>query len=163
MPLETKEATLIYLRKDGMVLLLHRNKRQDDFLFGKYTPPGGKLEEGETHERCAHRELLEEPGLTAELRYRGKVLFDNHKRTFNGKPAKHNYLVHIYESDNFKGELRKEIPEGTLEWIAESGIDKIPMEEWDKTIFNMLEDDGQISLRVIYDGAFFERSEPLNP
>jgi 8-oxo-dGTP pyrophosphatase MutT (NUDIX family) len=47
--------------RDGRVLLVHRPK-YDDWSF-----PKGKLEEGETWQECAARELEEETGLVADV------------------------------------------------------------------------------------------------
>jgi 8-oxo-dGTP diphosphatase len=59
--------TLVYAVHDGRVLLLLRRKQPN---LGLWSPPGGKLEPGETPLDCAVRELHEETGLdatTAEL------------------------------------------------------------------------------------------------
>ena len=47
--------------RDGKVLLVHRPK-YDDWSF-----PKGKLDDGETHEEAALREVEEETGLRCEL------------------------------------------------------------------------------------------------
>jgi 8-oxo-dGTP diphosphatase len=47
--------------RDGEVLLVHR-PRYDDWTF-----PKGKLDEGETDEECALREVREETGLSCEI------------------------------------------------------------------------------------------------
>jgi len=48
-------------RGEMRVLLVHRPHRED------WTFPKGKLEAGESHERCALREVEEETGLRCEL------------------------------------------------------------------------------------------------
>jgi len=50
--------------RDGAVLLARRGKTLG---HGLWSLPGGKLEAGETELAAAHRELLEETGITAEL------------------------------------------------------------------------------------------------
>jgi 8-oxo-dGTP diphosphatase len=48
-------------RGEMRVLLVHRSHRED------WTFPKGKLESGESHERCALREVEEETGLRCKL------------------------------------------------------------------------------------------------
>ncbi len=50
--------------RDGAVLLARRGKVLG---HGLWSLPGGKLEKGETAQAAAHRELLEETGITADL------------------------------------------------------------------------------------------------
>ncbi len=50
--------------REREVLLI---KRGNDLGKGFWSLPGGKLEAGETLQACAHRELYEETGVTAEL------------------------------------------------------------------------------------------------
>ncbi|MFE5915569.1 NUDIX hydrolase [Streptomyces sp. NPDC056468] len=59
------DASVIVARDDhGQVAILTADFPQHggDYLF----VPGGKAEPGETPEECAHRELLEEAGITAK-------------------------------------------------------------------------------------------------
>ena len=65
--------TLLFVVDKHRVLLIHKKTGHG---AGKINGPGGKLEEGETLEACAKRELLEETGLLvkkascrAELRF----------------------------------------------------------------------------------------------
>ena len=53
--------TLVYAIHDGAVLLLHRRKEPN---LGLWSPPGGKVEPGETPLDNALRELKEETGAT---------------------------------------------------------------------------------------------------
>ena len=58
-----KLATLCYVRRQGQTLMMLRNKKKQDIHEGKWNGLGGKLEQGETPEECAKREVLEESGL----------------------------------------------------------------------------------------------------
>ena len=51
----------VYAERDGQILLL---KRAGGELSGAWYLPGGAVDEGETPEEAARRELLEEAGLT---------------------------------------------------------------------------------------------------
>ena len=55
-------ATLCYVVKDNNVLLVHRNKKENDAHEGKYNGLGGKSELGEDPITCVIREMKEETG-----------------------------------------------------------------------------------------------------
>ena len=55
--------TLCYVREKGKTLMIHRNKKDNDVHEGKWNGLGGKLEQGESPEECAVREVYEESGL----------------------------------------------------------------------------------------------------
>jgi len=52
------------LVEDGKVLLVKRGREP---FRGEWALPGGRIEEGETAEQCAMREMKEETGLDVEL------------------------------------------------------------------------------------------------
>jgi 8-oxo-dGTP diphosphatase len=115
-------AALVYLRKDGKTLMLHRNKRSDDYHLGKYNGIGGKIEPGESPEECAIREIKEETGLSAKsVHYRGHIAFP----VFDGTQ---DWLCFIYECTAFDGTL-VEGSEGTLHWIEDERLLELPL--WD--------------------------------
>ncbi len=59
-------AIIVLTGRDGRILMQHRS--HDAYPEpGRWTPPGGRLEPGEDAVTAAHRELLEETGLTAFL------------------------------------------------------------------------------------------------
>ena len=58
-----KLATLCYVMKDNNTLMIYRNKKENDYHMGKWNGLGGKMENGETPEECAVREVWEEAGL----------------------------------------------------------------------------------------------------
>jgi 8-oxo-dGTP diphosphatase len=58
--MRTKVGVGIILIKDGKILM---GKRQSSPGAGRWAPPGGHLEFGETIETCARRELAEETGV----------------------------------------------------------------------------------------------------
>jgi 8-oxo-dGTP pyrophosphatase MutT (NUDIX family) len=63
----TEEVAIIVLTdRAGQVLMQHRGHDAHPEP-GRWTPPGGRLEPGEDAVTAAHRELLEETGLTAVL------------------------------------------------------------------------------------------------
>ena len=57
-----KVAGVVLLRKDGAMLMQHRDQKPGLPYAGKWSIPSGRQEPGETPEECARRELLEETG-----------------------------------------------------------------------------------------------------
>ncbi|MBI2579826.1 MAG: 8-oxo-dGTP diphosphatase [Candidatus Aenigmarchaeota archaeon] len=114
------ETTLCYVIKDGKILLIHKKR---GFGAGKVNAPGGRIEEGESPEQCAVRELREEIGVTpAGIRKVGI------NRFFNGKER---LMVHIFTASGFDGEL-KETDEAEPFWES---IDSIPFDRmWDDDV-----------------------------
>ena len=55
-----KYSSCVYLVKDEQWLFLKRNKKKNDVNHNKFIGVGGKLEENETMEQCARREVFEE-------------------------------------------------------------------------------------------------------
>jgi len=150
-----KHGTLCYIRRDGKTLMVHRNKREDDFHFGKYVAIGGKNEEGEDDETCARREVFEEAGLTInKLTKRATIIFRNGRRKFNGRITEKDYSVVVYFAEEFEGEPKKECEEGTLEWIADSELLKLPMHEGDKLFTPWLygKDNGYFEAELFHEG-----------
>lgn len=89
---------------------------------------GGKIEEGETPLACAIREVSEESGLkVSNLVYHGKEVAHLPDKEF---------LIHIYSTTIFEGELLKDSPEGELHWFP---INEIPFEQmWPDDTFWLL-------------------------
>lgn len=58
----TERATLLFVVRDGKVLLIHKKR---GLGAGKINGPGGRIEEGETPEQCAIREVQEELHIAA--------------------------------------------------------------------------------------------------
>ena len=52
-----RNTTLCYLERDGAYLMLHRTKKEHDMNEGKWIGVGGGLEEGESPEDGALREV----------------------------------------------------------------------------------------------------------
>lgn len=71
-----KYSSCVYLVKDEQWLFLKRNKKKNDVNHNKYIGVGGKLEENETMEQCARREVFEETGLQVHaLEHYGTIRF----------------------------------------------------------------------------------------
>ena len=75
--------TAAILEKDGKILIAKR-KTGDELFAGLWEFPGGKVEEGETPEKCMARELKEELDIEVEI---GELITSN----------KHKYPQGIFE------------------------------------------------------------------
>ncbi|MEK6927615.1 MAG: NUDIX domain-containing protein [Nanoarchaeota archaeon] len=147
--LTTQLAVLTFLSVNGKTLILRRDHDPEDFMYGMHVAPGGKIESGETPEHAARREYFEETDLTlGNICYRGFVLFDNKERQFRGKPAKSNYLVHIFTSTLYSGELKKK-DAGTPFWVLNSQLKQLKMEIGDYQLIDILESSVTLKHRVI--------------
>jgi 8-oxo-dGTP diphosphatase len=62
-------ASIIVENKEGQILLLLRDNKSTIVYPNHWTLVGGKVEEGETPEMGAYRELTEETGLLADLSF----------------------------------------------------------------------------------------------
>ncbi|MEJ5272516.1 MAG: 8-oxo-dGTP diphosphatase [Spirochaetota bacterium] len=141
-----KLATLCYLKKNGKTLMLFRNKKKDDMNGGKWIGLGGKIEEGETPEECAIREIKEESGYIAKnLILKGILTFP----AFDGNNC---WYVFLYLVTEFEGDMI-DSSEGTLKWINDEDLMNLPMWEGDKIFLKWLNEKG------IYSGKFIYKDE----
>jgi ADP-ribose pyrophosphatase YjhB (NUDIX family) len=143
-----KYGTMIYLISNQGVLMLRKVKREEDPNSGYCTLPGGKLENCEKglkntegRVKSAIRETKDETGITLiNPILRGTILFDNKDRTFDNWPNPDNFLVYIYLSRMYKGEL-KESKEGIPFWASSwEEIDSLPKNSGDKKMYEWLRD-----------------------
>lgn len=120
-----KLAVLCYIISNGKVLMLYRNKKEQDYHEGKWNGLGGKFEKGESPEACLKREILEESGLTLlSYDYKGMITFPN----FDGKD---DWYIFLYTSSEFTGTLI-DSPEGHLEWIPLENLKELNLWEGDR-------------------------------
>ena len=138
--------TLCHIEKDGMYLMLHRIKKNNDLNKDKWVGIGGKFEENESPERCNAREVLEETGLILkDAKYRGIVTFIS--------DIWENEIMHIFTAREFYGNI-KECDEGELAWVKKCDIYNLPIWEGDKIFLKLIEDENYpfFSLKLEYKG-----------
>ena len=115
--------TLVIIHDRPRLLL---GKKKKGFGIGRWNGFGGKVEEGETIEEAAMRELAEEVGIEAgELEKIGVNQFEwqNNENLFE---------VHIFKSKNFKG-VPRESDEMSPRWFF---ADEIPFAEmWSDDLY----------------------------
>ncbi len=138
------ETTLCYIMKGNEVLLLHRIRKKDDLNKGKWIGVGGKLEAGETPERCLLREVKEETGLEL-TRYKYRGIVDFHSMEWEER-------MHLFTADGFEGVMHG-CDEGELAWVNTEELSKLPMWSGDRIFLRLLED-GEPFFRLLlsYEG-----------
>ena len=139
-----KETTLCYLERDGQYLMLHRNKKKNDFNEGKWIGVGGKFEEGESADQCAVREVMEETGYLMNS-YRKRAVIDFISDTFPDE------VMHLYTCDDFAKVCEPVSDEGELHWVPKDQICSLPLWEGDVIFLRfLLEDRDFFRLRLEY-------------
>lgn len=113
-----KTLTLLFLRKDGQVLLAMKKR---GFGEGRWNGVGGKLEEGESIEVAMVRETQEEIGVTPTVYEKvADIRFDEF---FKGVATLMH--VHVFTASEWKGEP-SESDEMKPQWFA---IDSVPYDD----------------------------------
>lgn len=145
-------ATLCYVKKDGHTLMIHRNKRPNDIHEGKWNGLGGKFEAGESPEDCVIREVREESGLTIRApKMHGLLTFTN----FKGN----DWYVFVFTAENFEGELLRDVPEGSLEWVRDDELLHLPLWDSDPVFLPWLAQGRFFSGKFQYNGDVFVEHE----
>jgi 8-oxo-dGTP diphosphatase len=140
-----KYGTMSYITSDKGILMINKNKRENDPNSGFYTLPGGKLEpyekglnNPEGKSKSAIRETKDEAGITLiNPLIRGAILFDNKDRTFPNWPNPDNFLVYMFSATEYEGEL-KESNEGVPCWVLPEKLLFLPMNPGDKLMYEWL-------------------------
>lgn len=140
-----QNTTLCYLERGGKVLMLHRVKKENDLNEGKWIGVGGHIEENESPEEGAVREIREETGLTpVNLRCRAVITFVSDK--WEGE------YMHLFTAEAPEGELC-DCDEGVLKWVEKEHIFDLPMWEGDRIFLRLLAGDAPFfSLKLRYTG-----------
>lgn len=111
---------LVFVMRGEEILLLKIAPRNGKVTrwTGRYNGLGGHIERGEDSLTAAHRELLEEAGVTANLRLCGVLMVDT------GEDV--GIELHVFGGEYLSGELRS-THEGKPEWIPLQKLSDTPL------------------------------------
>ncbi len=137
--------TLCYIEKNGMYLMMHRVKKENDINKDKWVGVGGHFEEGESPEECLLREVYEETSLMlTSYCFRGHITFVSDEWGTE--------YMYLFTADEYTGEI-SECSEGELCWVDKADIYELPIWEGDKIFFGLLESQKDFfSLKLVYEG-----------
>lgn len=111
MECELTNMIMIENPEDDTVLVQNRVKYWTGITF-----PGGHIEKGESFTESAVREVKEETGLDIESPTLCGIVHWCHK------DSNERYIVALYKTDKFSGELINETEEGKVFWVKKSEI-----------------------------------------
>lgn len=101
-----RKAVRCYLIKDGKVVVT--KYKEGNSKEGYYDIPGGKIEEGESSNQTAIREMKEETGVKVEnLKYKGNMIIEYPDRIFD---------LDVFIANESEGEPQ-EFKANTSEWM----------------------------------------------
>ena len=98
--------------RDGRLLLVRRGHAPS---LGLWSVPGGRVEDGETPEQAAAREVLEETGLQVAV---GRLL---------GSVRIGDYLVHDFAADVVGGTIRAGDDASDVRWCSFEEAELLPL------------------------------------
>ncbi len=149
-----KVATLCYVQQNGKTLMVNV-KKEGGMHKGKWNGLGGKIDEGETPEECAVREVFEESGLRiTELKFAGVVSFPE-----NVKGAGESWIVFIFRAEKFGGELIGDSKEGELAWIENEKLLGLTLNGGDKWFLPFVLENRLFSAKLVYRENNFVQEE----
>ena len=148
------------------VLLIRRDRREDDDHFGKVNGLGGKLEPGEHVLSGLRREIFEEAEITiVSMDLRGVITWTDFG------PKREDWLGFIFLVRDWDGHPKSSNDEGTLEWVPRQqlldacSVDPsvrakadLPLWEGDRCFIPLIFDDDPRSFFGVmpYDGDTFK-------
>lgn len=146
------DCTVCYIEKEDEILMLYRNKKENDINKGKWIGVGGHIEKFESPYECAIREVKEETGLDVKnLIARGFITFIDNGEKMN---------IYVFSTTEFEGELI-ECNEGELHWIKRNEILKLNIWKTDIYMLNKIinKDYKYFMIKAIYEDSKYLKKE----
>ena len=113
-------AVSVALKIDERLLLVRRGLPPSQ---GQYAFPGGRVEEGESDEQAARRELMEETGVVAGAISPLREVMLHSER--NGQPVRYRLKVYLGRMDSVEPKAASDAAEAGLFSLAE--IERLPV------------------------------------
>lgn len=135
-------STVCYIRSNGKILVLYRNKKEGLNNKRFYRGLGGKAEQGESPVDCVIREVKEEAGIDINPIWKGVVTIS--------KNSEHDWEAHVFIAEGFNGSLI-DSPEGELSWVNETDFLNLEMPEGDKILLPLFFKEGKFHAHAQYD------------
>ena len=146
---ENVELTVLCLiHKNDQYLLQDRIKKD----WQGFTLPGGHVEVGESIVDAVIREIKEETGLTI---YNPKLCGIKHFPINGGKYENGRYLVFLFQTDQFTGELVSS-EEGCMHWVNMEDLDKVNLVSDFKELLQVMLDDNLSEFQYIVQDDIWE-------
>ncbi|MDQ3098262.1 MAG: NUDIX domain-containing protein [bacterium] len=151
-----KVGSMVYLLRNGEVAFLVRHKKDDKVhQQGILISIGGKLEDGESPEACAKRELFEEAHVVANKLTLKAVL---HFRSFG--TMLDDWTNFVFVCDDFSGEPQPG-NEGHFVWVHKEEISSANVYPGDKIFLSKIFDLNFLVIDFKYDGFSYLSSASL--
>lgn len=149
-------ATLCYIEDNDKTLMLERVKKSNDVHHGKFNGLGGKLEDGESPEQCAIREVHEESGLTIRNPKLVGLL------TFPKFIGPQHWYVYVFKATRFSGTLINSA-EGNLAWHETKTLTQLPLWQGDRYFLNWIAQGRFFCAKFIYEEKLLQGFEVTFP
>lgn len=117
---QPKSAVIIVVRDSKRLLVQERLKHP---YFGFWGYPGGKIRWGETILEAAARELKEETGLAATMKYQG--VYHEHVRSAETDEILEDKIFHIISARLPKGTLLERFEGGRNVWMTVQALNEL--------------------------------------
>lgn len=145
-------STQCYLEQDNRWLMLHRTQKENDANKGKWIAAGGKLENSESIDECAIREVLEETGMRMNT-FTKRAVIEFISDIYEDEQ------MHIYTCDDFEKICKPISDEGDFAWIPISEVFNLNLWEGDRIFLKLLiEQRAYFEMRLEYTGDILTKA-----